>query len=155
VYVFGGYPTQKCERFSCSAKVWESLSDKPSRATCQGVVTIESTGCIYLLGGRLSKEENSTKIEEFNTTTGSWRVLGVDLPQTANFIACFSISPSSIYYAKGYQLYKLCLRTEQQEEVTTLKQYVYNCYRVCYYRDGNLWVSKPDDLISYAIGPLS
>jgi DNA-binding CsgD family transcriptional regulator len=155
VYAFGGNQTQTCERFSCSAKVWESLSDKPIRATCQGVVTIESTGCIYLLGGNISNEENSTKIEEFNTTTGNWRVLGVDLHIADHFIACFSISPSSIYYAKGYQLYKLCLRTEQQEEVTTLKPFVYNCYSVCYYRDGTLWAKDECDLEGHPIGPLS
>jgi hypothetical protein len=155
VYAFGGNQTQTCERFSCSAKVWESLSDKPIRATCQGVVTIESTGCIYLLGGNISSEQNSTKIEEFNTTTGNWRVLGVTLPRADHFYACFSISPSSIYYAQGCELYKLCLRTEQQEEVTTLEQYVYNCYRVCYYRDGILWVKNEGNLISIPIGPLS
>jgi hypothetical protein len=138
---FVGQPSEICERFLMSEDRWEVIA--PILVAVQGaaVRVLESTCCLYALGGIVDKSgaQSIDLIQELNLLSLTWRVLELKLPLCRTEITCFVYKDTSqLYFLLSKGLYSF---RPKEERITLLRSYPH--FLPCsmqpwYYSEGTL-----------------
>lgn len=152
LYVIGGCndnKLHKCERFHISKNRWEGLPDCPSPISDIGVVIIEPTNLLFVLGDKEGfffdfSKRSLDRIHELNLSTLHWRCLPINLPIKQQNIPCFKLSneSQSFYFVQSNSLY--LFEKEVIHKVKTLPRGITSRFGTSHLSRGMLYCSSDD-----------
>jgi hypothetical protein len=148
VYMISGYNgahVKQCERFDCSTGNWEALPEIPSALRCVNAIEVETSRCIYILGG-YNDAAYQDSVQELNLETLSWRTLSVRLQVNGYLIPTFKLQrdSSDVFYHQTGTIYKLDTSSQAISAVKTgvTVSQTEHFHNASYYSNGTLYCSR-------------
>jgi hypothetical protein len=146
LYVLGGYNLSECERYVCTEKRWEVLSDLPVGGGAMSAVVMDNS--LYAHGGSTYPSDLDT-VQKFSLDSLTWELMQLKLPQACNSIPCFK-TDTQVYLMIEETLYSFT--PLQVKPVKTLPIYI-ECI-TSYYSRGTLYYEDDGTIASLYIGEL-
>jgi hypothetical protein len=95
-------------------------------------------GSLYALGGTNLPDDSLDLIQKLSLEGLTWEPLHLSLPQTGNYIVCFKLSDTEVYFLLDKTLYSF----QTLSPVKTLPEGAKSYYGPSYYSRGMLYCSS-------------
>jgi hypothetical protein len=137
---------------------WEVIAPIPVAVQGAAVKVLESSCCLYALGGTVDKSgaQSIDLIQELNLQSLTWRVLELKLPFNRTEVTCFVYKDTSqLYFLLGKGLYSFRPKEERIALVRSYPLFLPCAMQPWYYSKGTLICSSYfGKTFKYEIGSL-
>lgn len=133
LYILGGRSSgtnlNNCERYVCAQRQWEALPSLPFASDCMSGVVVQ--GNLFAL--------SSDKIYKLNLEALRWEFMDLLLPDRGNYMPCFLLQDSMIYFLLKKTIYSFSPDTFKVTSVKTLRSGQCSWNGACSYSRGTLY----------------
>jgi len=145
LYALGGLNYEymaDSERYSFDSGKWESLAPLP--LACADGSAIQSSNCIFVVGGRFDEAVNLEFIQKLSLNSLTWEILSLQLPVGTYDIPCFKVSEtdSPFFILIENKVYLFNPDSFTLQPLLTLPRRLRDYKMPCKYRGGTLYCSS-------------